>query len=198
MVKAYPYPRRMAEGFNDEQEYADWLAQTLRRFGWSAYREYRSADREARADIVAAHDVWGVIGVECKFSDRTRPRDWAQAYKQARRYEGKMFRGKEVTNWAVAVAQNEGIADTSRDERFDQRTKDSGYREFLNVLDCGVLSHGTRLEFVFNNSNPMTKPPIAEVEHPTGELKSPPLRRLRKCKTDEALEYLDAQEDTQA
>jgi len=200
MTDAYPYPRRMENRFDSEEEYADWLAQTLRRFGWVAHREVPSSDGVARADIIAKHGVWGVIGAECKFGERVRPRDWAQAYKQTERYSGKRFRGEVVDNWAVGVTQNDGIANTSQDERFEQRQKSRslGYREFLNTLDCGVLNHHTRLQFVFNNSNPMTKPPIAEVEYPTGKLQAPSPERLEECTTDAAVEYLGVKEDSEA
>lgn len=191
--EAYPYPSRMTHGFDAESDFRNWIASTLERFGWNAKKEVWSDCRTVRADIITEHEIWGKIGIECKFRDHTTSRDYAQAYKQIREYSQKEFGDERIDNWVAAVGEDYMVADSTQDERFERAESinfGGTFREFLNNLNVGTLRLERRLEFVFNNSNPMVKPPIADIEYPTGELTAPPIKRLNECDVYEVHSYL--------
>lgn len=194
----YPYPSELGEAFSDEEEYVGWLVDVFERVGWECNQEVTSDSGECRADIIAHHDKWGNHGIECKYKSELRPRVWAQALQQVERYSETRFNGNKIDNWAIAAFESDQIAEAeSQDDYFDLRQGMgiSGYREFMNCMGYGILRHQTRVELIYNNSNPMVKIPIAEIEYPSGNLEPPSIRRLRECDTNDALEYVGVNDE---
>lgn len=187
----YPYPRRLIRGFDDETEYVDWLADVFERFGWDVLREVLSDSGDSRVDLFVEHDVWGVVGIECKYKSSARPRTWATAIRQLDRYSNEEFAGRTFDNWVLAVIDEAVFEDTEDLYEARRQEKHDFFREFVNCMGYGLLRNETRMELVFNNSNPMVKVPVADVDSPSGELISPSDRRLERATSVEVLSYLE-------
>jgi len=186
-IEAYPYPIGLV-GLSDESEYRDTLSSIFQQFGWVVKKEVTSMCKTSRADLIVSNEKWGTFGIECKYGEKTRPRMWAKALKQAQRYNELDFGEGGIDGWVVTVESELSATDNPFDQR--EKRQRRGYREFMNVMGIGVLRTDTKLELVFNNSNPMVKIPIAQIEYPTGELLAPSPKRLEDCDTKEAKEYL--------
>lgn len=184
--ETYPYPEDLIE-LSDEAAYRDTLRDVFRRFGWDAESEVTSDCGTCRADLVVRHPKWGVVGIECKYGDDTRPSMWANALKQVQRYSDVEFNSEKISQWAVSVEGRKGRDEDLFDRR--QQTKSSGHREFINVMGYGVLQIHTTVELIFNYSTPMVKFPVAKIDYPSGELLPPSLQRLQECDTPEARQY---------
>jgi len=186
-AKTYPFPKDLLE-LNSEEEFEVWFTDVLNRLGFKASRQVQSEDGSSRVDVIAESDKWGTHGIELKYASKVRPRDWSAALSQVARYSRKTFGGFEVDNWAVAVVERPHEED-GRYSVWDARRK-QGFREMLQSLGVGTISVTGRIEIVYNNSNPMAKIPVGNIEYDTAVVVAPELRRLVKVDTPETYEYL--------
>lgn len=185
-MSTYPFPAEL-QGVESEEDYNDWLSGVFRRFGWDVEQEVQSDDRTARADLIISHDIWGKLGVECKFQNRIRPRNWATALKQVQRYADHQFNGEQLESWAISVAEP---VTEEKDEFMHEFSRALDFREFMNVMDVGVVRMDRRIEIIFNNSNPLVKIPVCDIHHTDGQLYAPAESRLEECVNREAVEYV--------
>lgn len=160
---------------NDESGFRKTLKGIFNRFGWDAKSEITSDCSNYRTDLIVRHPKWGVVGIECKYTDEPRPRVWANALKQVQQYSGATFQSENIQRWAVAVG--------------GRSHNEINYIEFMNAMGYGVLQSQDRIELVFNYSNPMVKFPVASINHSSGELTAPDLQRLQDCDTSGAHQY---------
>lgn len=186
-AKPYPFPKKLLD-LDSEGEFESWFVEVLGRLGFDVSRQVKSKDGSSRVDVIAESDKWGTHGVELKYGPKVRPRDWSAALSQVARYSEKRFDGFEIDNWAVAVVERPH-EDDGWYSVWDGRRK-QGFRELFQSLGIGTVSVTGRIEIVYNNSNPMVKIPIANIEYDTARVVAPELNRLAKADTSEAHEYL--------
>jgi len=185
---SYPWPPALSEGFDNEKKFVKWLRNTLERYGWVVELEVTSKSGSSRADMIITHDRWGRFGVECKHGDR--PRKCGNAIKQIRQYRDEEF-GKPIDAWVACLCPTEYYVDCEDDHSRKKKNFETGYyRELLNTLNIGIIRLDTRLEIVFNNSNPMVKIPVAEIHYNRNELMAPGLERLQRCSSHPVKEYI--------
>lgn len=170
------------KGFEDHDEYKNWLADVFDRYGWESETEVSSDDGSAICDIIVEHDFWGMVGIECKYKDEIEGRTVADALTQVQRYSYCRYNRKKVDNWAIAISERPGVS------KYQYNVSSS----LVNGMNCGVLRTVRKLELKFNNSNPMVNIPIANVSYEDGSLEEVKPRRLEECKTQDALDYLES------
>jgi hypothetical protein len=191
MSNTYPIPREVADGFSEESNFRNWIAGLLGEVGWGVSQEVTSKNGNCRADIIAVHERWGKVGIECKYENKDAPRAYAEALQQVERYKSADFGDRTPENWVVAVTKPMPHV-SDNESAFEEREwmYSSGWRQFFNTLGIGTLRLHRHIEFTFNYSNPRVKIPIASVDYPTGRTVSPEASRILECETDEAVRYL--------
>lgn len=88
--------------FSCEDEMQEWLENEFESAGWTAIREVKPHHSRCRADLIAQHDEYGWIGVECKYMSSPRNgRKVGEAIDQiVNKYRGRKYVGNRIDLWA--------------------------------------------------------------------------------------------------
>lgn len=141
--------------FDDEDELQEWVSMELEKYGWDVRREVRPVDSDYRADILAVHDTWGTVGIECKYMKSPRcGSKFGQAIKQiVGKYRGEEYRISideygTVNKWAVCPY-------FYGDSHEPQIT--AAMREVLCRFGIGLVKPSGRMKIDFGYSSSETK-----------------------------------------
>lgn len=145
-----------------EEELQEGLKGLLDSSGWNAQRELSPDGSEYRADLLAEHPDYGVVGIETKFFKNSGGAKAADAHHQiVSKYRGKKYGGQEVNLWVICpyfVGKNGG----SFGRRNQQRTREKVIQEMLCRHGIGYLNLAkNNLLFDFAMSDRAKKIPVS-------------------------------------
>lgn len=169
---AYPYPKPLTDGFTDESEYTNWIAETFERFGWTCHKQPCLDSGDSSADIIGINNVWGGVGVLTNYKQKLQPSDWVETLNQLQDPPMEVFRGVLVDKWVVAA--NQSVDPIDPPCPFD-------IHESLTSNGLGLLRTQGRLEILFRSNGNRLSIPIADVDDSTGQVQRPERGRLIEC-----------------